>query len=38
MEITNKSAAHDVTGWNDYEYLYGGTYEAANDSIPNNNQ
>ena len=38
MEITNKSAAHEVTGWNDYEYLYGATYEPADDSAPNNNQ
>ncbi len=38
MEITNNSAAHEVTGWNDYEYVYGATYEAANDSVPNNNR
>ncbi|MGH9585255.1 MAG: polysaccharide lyase family protein, partial [Bryobacteraceae bacterium] len=36
MEITNKSAAHEVTGWNDYEYLYGAIDEPANDSIANN--
>jgi rhamnogalacturonan endolyase len=38
MELTNRSAAHDVTGWNDYEYLYGTTYEPADDGIPNNNK
>jgi Polysaccharide lyase family 4, domain II/Polysaccharide lyase family 4, domain III len=35
LEITNTSADHSVTGWNDYEYLYGSTYEAANDAVPN---
>jgi hypothetical protein len=35
MEITNKSADQTVTGWNDYEFLYGSTYEAANDAVPN---
>jgi hypothetical protein len=38
MEITDKSAAHEATGWNDYEYMYGTTYEAANDGVSNNNQ
>jgi Polysaccharide lyase family 4, domain II/Polysaccharide lyase family 4, domain III len=35
LEITNTSADHSVTGWNDYEYLYGATYEPANDAVPN---
>lgn len=35
MEITNQSADHTVTGWNDYEFLYGNTYEAANDAAEN---
>jgi Polysaccharide lyase family 4, domain II/Polysaccharide lyase family 4, domain III len=35
MEITNKSADQTVTGWNDYEFLYASTYEAANDAVPN---
>ncbi|HWB87136.1 MAG TPA: polysaccharide lyase family protein [Bryobacteraceae bacterium] len=35
MEITNTSAAHESTGWNDYEYLNTSTYEPANDSLPN---
>jgi hypothetical protein len=34
-EITNTSADHTVTGWNDYEFLYGTTDEPANDAIPN---
>jgi hypothetical protein len=34
-EITNTSADHAVTGWNDYEFLYGSTYEAANDAVKN---
>jgi hypothetical protein len=34
-EITNTSADHTVTGWNDYEFLYGTTYQPANDAIPN---
>jgi hypothetical protein len=34
-EITNTSADHTVTGWNDYEFLYGSTYEAANDAVKN---
>jgi hypothetical protein len=37
MEITNTSAAHEVTGWNDYEYLNSSTCEAANDGVANNN-
>ncbi len=36
MEITNKSAAHEVTGWNDYEYLNTAMYEPANDAVANN--
>jgi len=35
MEISNTSADHSATGWNDYEFLYGGTYEAANDAVAN---
>lgn len=35
LEIANTSADHTVTGWNDYEYLFGNTYEAANDAVPN---
>ncbi len=38
MEVTNKSAAHETTGWNDYEYVNSSTYEPANDSVANNNQ
>ena len=34
-EITNTSADHTVTGWNDYEFLYASTYEPANDAIAN---
>jgi hypothetical protein len=34
-EITNTSADHTVTGWNDYEFLYGTTYEPANDAVAN---
>jgi hypothetical protein len=37
MEITNKSAAHEITGWNDYEYVNSGTYEPADDAVANNN-
>ena len=35
MEITNNSADHTVTGWNDYEFITTGTYEPANDAIEN---
>jgi len=35
MEITGASADHSVTGWNDYEFLYGSTDEPANDAIGN---
>ena len=35
LEITNQSAAPSVTGWNDYEFLYGNTYVPANDAVPN---
>jgi hypothetical protein len=35
MEITNTSADHAATGWNDYEFLYGSTYEPANDMAAN---
>jgi hypothetical protein len=34
-EITNTSADHTVTGWNDYEFLYGTTYQPANDAVVN---
>jgi hypothetical protein len=34
-EITNTSAGHNVTGWNDYEFLYGTTDEPANDAVGN---
>jgi rhamnogalacturonan endolyase len=37
MEITNTSAAHEVTGWNDYGFLNSSSYEPANDSVSNNN-
>ena len=32
-EITNTSADHTVSGWNDYEFLYG--TEPANDAVGN---
>jgi hypothetical protein len=35
MEITNTPAAHEVTGWNDYEYVNANVYEPANDSASN---
>jgi len=35
MEITNTSAAPGVTGWNDYEFLYGSQDIPANDLVPN---
>ena len=35
MEITNTSAAPGVTGWNDYEFLYGSQDILANDAVPN---
>jgi hypothetical protein len=35
MEVTPNSADHSVTGWNDYEFLYGTTDEPANDAIAN---
>jgi hypothetical protein len=38
MEITAASAAHEATGWNDYEYLNSAKDEPANDSISNNSQ
>lgn len=38
MEITNSSAAHEGTGWNDYEYVNSSSYEPANDAVANNNQ
>lgn len=37
MEITPASAAHETTGWNDYEYLNSAGYEPADDSVANNN-
>ena len=33
MEITNTSAAPSVTGWNDYEFLYGNTNVMPNDTL-----
>ncbi len=33
MEITNTSAAPSVTGWNDYEFLYGNTNIMPNDAL-----
>jgi hypothetical protein len=38
MEITNTSATHEATGWNDYEYVNSSTYEPANDSLSSNNE
>jgi hypothetical protein len=38
MEITAASTAHEITGWNDYDYQNSVTFEPANDSIANNNQ
>jgi hypothetical protein len=42
LEITNQSAAHESTGWNDYEFVTSGAsgtvYEPANDAVNNNNQ
>jgi hypothetical protein len=35
MEVTPNSADHAVTGWNDYEFLYGRTDEPANDAVAN---
>jgi hypothetical protein len=35
LEITNTSADPAVTGWNDYEYLYGSAYTPANDALAN---
>ncbi|MGA3045289.1 MAG: hypothetical protein ABSD67_01605 [Terracidiphilus sp.] len=35
LEVTNTSADPAVTGWNDYEYLYGSTYKPANDALQN---
>ncbi len=37
MEITGASAAHETTGWNDYEYVNSSTYEPAIDGVSNNN-
>ncbi len=34
-EITNTSADHTITGWNDYEFLYGTTDQPANDVVTN---
>jgi hypothetical protein len=36
MEITNKSADPAVTGWHDYDYVYGSSQTYANDAVPNN--
>ena len=38
MEIANTPASHEVTGWNDYEYLNSSAYEPANDAVSNNAQ
>lgn len=38
MEITNTSALHESTGWNDYAVVYGSTEEQANDAVGNNNK
>ena len=38
LEITGRSAAPEVTGWNDYEYLSGTREVHAIDALPNNNQ
>jgi hypothetical protein len=38
MEITNTSAVHEVTDWNDYEYVNSSTSEPANDAVANNNE
>ncbi|MGH9404105.1 MAG: polysaccharide lyase family protein [Terriglobia bacterium] len=35
MEIASQTAAHESTGWNDYEYVNSTAYEPANDSLPN---
>jgi hypothetical protein len=35
MEITNKSANHTTTGWNDYEFINASTDQPANDSVSN---
>ncbi len=36
FELAGKSADPAVTGWHDYEYLYGSTYTPANEAVPNN--
>jgi len=35
MEITNKSANHTTSGWNDYEFIDPTTDQPANDSVSN---
>lgn len=35
MEVSKRSAAHEVTGLNDYEYVSSGGYEPANDAVAN---
>ena len=35
MEVTNKSANHNIAGWNDYEFIDVGTDQPANDSLSN---
>lgn len=37
MEITPNSAAHEASGWNDYEFVTSGAYEPANDGVNNQN-
>jgi hypothetical protein len=36
MEVTNQSANPATTGWNDYEFVTGGSNIRANDLVPNN--
>jgi hypothetical protein len=38
LEITNASASHETTGWNDYKFLFGTIDEPANDALANNNR
>jgi len=38
LEITSRSAAPEVTGWTDYEYITAGRETHTNDALPNNNQ
>ena len=38
FQITNPSASHETTGWNDYEFLFGTIDEPANDALANDNR